>query len=1638
MLAAEEARVRLLAVADEGWRDAAEGRARKLERNLRRLAEPVLVPEPRGWQEPDAYERRRQQLWSTATGIDELAPKQLTSVMQALHPGLGDTLAAWWVAAKAQPYSRGWSRRAFRAPGAPGLSREQRIDDLARLVAGVGPYAQSPEWFAAWAPYLNVAHPVAPVPLEIGPVLAAAIDGGGATGEAVFQTLLESGSGTHAIGGMGRHVIVGLLRSSRPDGWEYVEAVLLAAQRQEGLRQSILEAADEAHPDAFTRIIDLAIRENLIRFAATIRAVSVWFGFPEDAEHIDDAARRLALLQQFRSDRALAARRVLEGDAWDTYAGLCAIAQFDVEPALDLARNAASLPARDNRAAALRFLANTQLPGESLLPVFTALTADPDLAVASLAHRAMSWYLREGATDDVYRALESLARRLPEATTTVDAVGIDPDPVPLDRGAVAATMVRVVGNRPLEPLLDFLPSMDPDTRAALADAASKRTRLDGDLRRAIVRMVGDRSTLVRQRAVEAMDELTPSTEEALELESLLTRKAGDLRRGVIGLLSRLPTREAVASANRLWAGTDAQRDAACELLSILERSDDVIAAAETFGRDGPSATQRDVLSVIVGDEDSDAADPTLGLYTPEELTSPRAPKASKNSRRYTEAASFRIAEALDDLAETHRNTAFEMVNWQGSTEVLLGDARWLPSPFQGAPQASDGGGWGMVLPEIFRTWWDDRPTDCRGDSDSLDALRALVASQLCADYEETPYLRQYQAEVREILRPLVGKDRLQLRHPKVVHHVLEWVLSDIADLPVVDECIEATEAALASVPRSRIRELGTLPEGWQGRERDWRNDFVGLCPWMTLTARLFVHNPLLLTSDRLREWYGLMRWFDQPIESAPRVPVDPALVHAAHAIGAASDADVYEAFIGADQPGRWGGSRQLLDFTRRRRDQIEARHPTVVPLADQVRQRTIEIERSRGELSTAASHLAFNLASIEGASVTLELLARLGRSTLVRGYAWHNDGREAVYSRLIQISYPAPDDTPGTVSELVARHKISDRRLVELAMFAPQWAPIVEEVLGREGLEDAIWWFHAHTKDDRWSVEAEVRESWATMSAERTPLSAADLTEGAVDVAWFGQAHARLGRGRWAELHKTAKLASGGSGHRRAQIFAEAMLGQVDEAELVDRIQEKRHQDSVRALGLLPLPADRTDDVALRRYQVLREFERGSKKFGQQRQRSESTAVRIGIENLARSTGAADPQRFIWAMEAAEAGDLADGPVSVTQGDVTVTLAVDSEGVPDVTVQRGGKHLKAVPTALRKQPEVKALTDRKAALKRQTSRVRRSLEDAMVRQDTFTDADFSALSRHPVVSPMLEMVIWTDEAGSTLRRHRGRWVDATGEVANPMGVVRIAHPVDLLGTGNWIDWQDKFFDDAERQPFKQAFRELYVLTEAEAVDSPRSRRWAGHQLQSRQAQGLFAARGWLSDRDAGVVAKVFHHADLVARVSFVDGWGTPAEVELPTIDAVFFTKRNEHLALPLDSIPPVLFSETMRDLDLVVSVAHAGGVDPEATASTIEMRAALVRETARIMRLENVTQESRHVVIEGTLGEYSVHLGSGTVHRRPGGALCIIPVDAQRRGRIFLPFADDDPKTAEIVSKVLMLARDSTIKDPTILEQLRS
>ena len=261
----------------------------------------------------------------------------------------------------------------------------------------------------------------------------------------------------------------------------------------------------------------------------------------------------------------------------------------------------------------------------------------------------------------------------------------------------------------------------------------------------------------------------------------------------------------------------------------------------------------------------------------------------------------------------------------------------------------------------------------------------------------------------------------------------------------------------------------------------------------------------------------------------------------------------------------------------------------------------------------------------------------------------------------------------------------------------------------------------------------------------------------------------------------------------------------------------------------------------------------------------------------------------------------------------------------------------------------------------------------------------------------------------------------------------IAHPAHLYRNITWDQFQRYAFEEKLVQPFKQIFRELYVPTKEEATEHGSSRRYQGHQVQPRKASALLRGRGWSTFESEGL-QKVYHAEDLVATLYAMADWYSPADIESPVIETIGFTNRKGK-DLPLDQVDPVLFSEVMRDVDLVVSVAHVGGVDPQASHGTMQMRAALARESARLFGLDNVEVQKNHLVIHGKHGDYGLHLGSGMV-TKGGLQLNIIAVQSQHRGRLFLPFLDDDPKSAEIISKMLLLARDGEIQDPTVLGQI--
>ena len=405
-------------------------------------------------------------------------------------------------------------------------------------------------------------------------------------------------------------------------------------------------------------------------------------------------------------------------------------------------------------------------------------------------------------------------------------------------------------------------------------------------------------------------------------------------------------------------------------------------------------------------------------------------------------------------------------------------------------------------------------------------------------------------------------------------------------------------------------------------------------------------------------------------------------------------------------------------------------------------------------------------------------------------------------------------------------------------------------------------------------------------------------------------------------------------------------------------------------------------------------------------------------------------------MEAQAITDLVGQAQVVTIDQVSVSLTISPQGDPEITITKQGQTLKAIPAKLKKHPDIQVLTARKQEITKQASRIRLSLEQSMCQGDLFTAAELIQLAKHPVLFPMLSQLVLIGAREIGYLVEQGTALCNYTKITVPIqsGELRIAHPHDLLMTQEWHLWQQDCFTRDRIQPFKQIFRELYVPTAAEQQDAT-SHRYEGHQVNPRQALALWGQRGWVAAPEEGV-RRTFHAEGLIVEVDFLNGFYTPLEVEGLTIADVRFHRREDWKSLPLREVPPRLFSEVMRDLDLVVSVAHQGGVDPEATASTVEMRSALVRENCRLLKLHNVQLQNSHALIEGHLGSYSVHLGSAIVHRQPGGAICIVPVHAQHRGRIFLPFIDNDPKTAEVMSKVLLLARDKEIQDPTILEQI--
>jgi hypothetical protein len=337
---------------------------------------------------------------------------------------------------------------------------------------------------------------------------------------------------------------------------------------------------------------------------------------------------------------------------------------------------------------------------------------------------------------------------------------------------------------------------------------------------------------------------------------------------------------------------------------------------------------------------------------------------------------------------------------------------------------------------------------------------------------------------------------------------------------------------------------------------------------------------------------------------------------------------------------------------------------------------------------------------------------------------------------------------------------------------------------------------------------------------------------------------------------------------------------------------------------------------------------------------------------------------------------------------------------------------------------------------------------------------------HPVTGSFGRALIWEilqGPAGVPVR------VGDTWELTDPAGrriqpypdtPVHLWHPISH--TADEVrGWRDHLIDSGLRQPFKQAFREVYLLTPAEEHTGDHSRRFTGHLLRYGQAKALLTDRGWAGltlghwgweygsnqaeaakELPGGLTARWDFHLD--PESAGRDQFGT---VSICVSGDLTFTAEGRPLALT--EVPALTLSETLRDADLAVGVASTG-LDPQGhgeywqsygfgdlTETAQVRRDALTRLLPRLTVADRCTLTDRFLRVRGDLRTYKIHLGSGNILMEPNDAyLCIVP--GGTGDQVLLPFEEDGGMLSVILSKAFLLAADTKITDPSITRQIRS
>ncbi|HEU5289735.1 MAG TPA: DUF4132 domain-containing protein, partial [Cyclobacteriaceae bacterium] len=404
-------------------------------------------------------------------------------------------------------------------------------------------------------------------------------------------------------------------------------------------------------------------------------------------------------------------------------------------------------------------------------------------------------------------------------------------------------------------------------------------------------------------------------------------------------------------------------------------------------------------------------------------------------------------------------------------------------------------------------------------------------------------------------------------------------------------------------------------------------------------------------------------------------------------------------------------------------------------------------------------------------------------------------------------------------------------------------------------------------------------------------------------------------------------------------------------------------------------------------------------------------------------------------------------------------------------------HQKSVPSVVKEKHKEK-LTKIKNTVKQieLSTSAQRDRIDRMLRSERVMTWEYFVkhFDGHGLMSFLSRGIIWNfDNGQSTVQVifSDGTWRLNTHEEVKPSSETKVSlwHPVTAQ-LSEVQKWRNYLIEQKIKQPIKQAFREVYFLTEAEVNTRTYSNRMAAHILKQHQFNSLAKSRGWkyslLGAYDDG---RYNEGAELNLPefglraeywVSEVNSDGAYNETGIwlyVATDQVRFISVANGEAVQLVDVPKIPFSEVMRDVDLFVGVASVGN-DPtwndsgglpahrdywqsysfgELSELAKNRKETLERLVPRL-KIASVSHiKDRFLVVKGTLRTYKIHIGSTNILMEPNDQyLCIVPDrSAKPMSDLFLPF-EGDTGLSVILSKAFLLAADDKITDSTITSQI--